>query len=779
MATSSYANLFGTTGAGQQGSKAGIGTMFGQQARPDDEEQRRRQQAQQGQAPTFAQMQQAGQARPAPQQAQMAVSVEPPPMIRQLQQQLRPAQPAPGTVATRGQAAAPPPTFDAVAAQRAAMQRQPRPQPAPTAAPSGFAPTQGGEVNQMALSTGPMQMEYATAQPGGQTITERQFGAPQMQTQPPATAPAPIEMYQGLLGQLQQQLGQQFAQPSGYTTPEFQQLRQAQLGNLQAEFQGQQQALNEELARRGLSASSIGAGRMGDLAGQQARAMAGLEAQLLQQQAEAGQRGRETALGTLAQVTGQLGQQTLGQQEVGLRASEIQQRGEQFGLQLSEQQADRLQRLGISTQELGLRAQQLQQEAAQQGRQLDITEAQNLAQNELEGRRIELSAEQLGQQQRQFEATLGAEESRFARNLTEQQNQRLQQLGVSTRQLDLDAARLRQDAELQGRSLGLQEARDLAEKDYRAKSLQQQAELEGRRLTNEEARLKADNEFRTDQLKQQNDQFTANLGAEEQRFVRTLKEQQDARAQQLGISTKELDLRATQIGNEYERSGQTLTLQEKRDEAEARYRTESLVQQATLAGRQIDAEKTLQDERLKVQQAQMTIEEALRREGIAVDRERLASAERQFDAEQSQRREALTEQSRQFGATMGFQQEQANRSLAMQLADIFSKSDDPEAAKTLAPILQALMASLPGYQAPTTGGGGGGGGGAGGGETGGGATGGAAGGATGGTVGGATGGGAIGGGTVAPQIDFGMPLDFSQILKFGTSTYNPYTYNAD
>ena len=34
MATSSYSNLFGTTGAGQTGSKAGISTMFGQQERP-------------------------------------------------------------------------------------------------------------------------------------------------------------------------------------------------------------------------------------------------------------------------------------------------------------------------------------------------------------------------------------------------------------------------------------------------------------------------------------------------------------------------------------------------------------------------------------------------------------------------------------------------------------------------------------------------------------------------------------------------------------------------
>ena len=78
MAVSSYANLFGTNGAGQQGSKAGISTLFGQQATPagaDDEERlRQRQQAklaQQGQQaaapqPTFAERQKMGQARPAP-----------------------------------------------------------------------------------------------------------------------------------------------------------------------------------------------------------------------------------------------------------------------------------------------------------------------------------------------------------------------------------------------------------------------------------------------------------------------------------------------------------------------------------------------------------------------------------------------------------------------------------------------------------------------------------------------------------------------------------------
>jgi hypothetical protein len=63
----------------------------------------------------------------------------------------------------------------------------------------------------------------------------------------------------------------------------FDRLRQIAMENLSSQFGGQRQALEEDLARRGLAASSIGAGRMGDLAGQYARAQAQLEADLLQQ----------------------------------------------------------------------------------------------------------------------------------------------------------------------------------------------------------------------------------------------------------------------------------------------------------------------------------------------------------------------------------------------------------------------------------------------------------------------------------------------------------------
>jgi hypothetical protein len=60
--------------------------------------------------------------------------------------------------------------------------------------------------------------------------------------------------------------------------------RSAMLANLRAQFSGERQALEEDLARRGLAASTIGAGRLGDLQGQQDRAIASLEADLLAQE---------------------------------------------------------------------------------------------------------------------------------------------------------------------------------------------------------------------------------------------------------------------------------------------------------------------------------------------------------------------------------------------------------------------------------------------------------------------------------------------------------------
>lgn len=69
--------------------------------------------------------------------------------------------------------------------------------------------------------------------------------------------------------------------PAAPPTSAYDARRSAALANLQAQFLGQRQALEEDLARRGLAASTFGAGRLGDLEGQQSRALASLEADLL------------------------------------------------------------------------------------------------------------------------------------------------------------------------------------------------------------------------------------------------------------------------------------------------------------------------------------------------------------------------------------------------------------------------------------------------------------------------------------------------------------------
>lgn len=57
--------------------------------------------------------------------------------------------------------------------------------------------------------------------------------------------------------------------------------RNSALANLEAQFGLNRRSLEEDMARRGLSASSVGAERLSDLFGQQERTRASLEAQLL------------------------------------------------------------------------------------------------------------------------------------------------------------------------------------------------------------------------------------------------------------------------------------------------------------------------------------------------------------------------------------------------------------------------------------------------------------------------------------------------------------------
>ena len=87
------------------------------------------------------------------------------------------------------------------------------------------------------------------------------------------------------------------------TPSTYEAMRRAALANLQAQFGAQRQSLEESLASRGLSASSYGAGMLGDLGGQQARALVSLEAQLLVDE-QAREDRRNDLLLRLAQLFG-------------------------------------------------------------------------------------------------------------------------------------------------------------------------------------------------------------------------------------------------------------------------------------------------------------------------------------------------------------------------------------------------------------------------------------------------------------------------------------------
>jgi hypothetical protein len=454
-----------------------------------------------------------------------------------------------------------------------------------------------------------------------------------------------------MLGQLQQQL----AQPTRFDTQAFQQIRGAQQANLQQEYRGMQQELEERLARQGLSASTMGAGRYGDLAGQQARALASLDAQLLQQAAQTQAADRLAAMQAGGQFAELAGAQDLAQFEanrvgqaaefeqalraaefgqrqfeqtgqMGLSEAQLQEQARQFDIQQQLQETMGLGQLGLNQQEVNLRAQALQQEAAAQGRSLDLQAARDQAQRE-----------------------------QFATQFGEQRAARLDQLGISTRELDLRAQQLAQQAFLEGRSLDLQAARDEAEVDIRSRQLQQESLLQGRSLDLQQARDIAQREQTAANLAQQDQQFRATLSAEDRRFNDTLAEQRIQRQQQLGLSQRQVELEAVRIQNQAAQFGQQLSFQKAQAQAEIGLRTQQIQNDFAIQGRQVsvqEAQQLAQEEQFAVIKAQRdaefekTIGAELRRVGVSEGE--LQQRKDQFDAELEFRENQLAQQNNQF-----------------------------------------------------------------------------------------------------------------------------------
>lgn len=196
------------------------------------------------------------------------------------------------------------------------------------------------------------------------------------------------------LDMLTEQLSALAAGPASQEQQAFEAQRKARQADLEAQFGAQRSQLEDELAARGLYASSIGAGRFGDLAGQQSRAIASMEAEVLNRQAELAAERQRTLISGLQGAAGV-------QADIDFRAAEIQQqerlRGREMDIneaqmlaqqefqrgQLRQGYAEIQSRENIARAEVNLRAAEIQQQERLRGREMDIEQARNQAANEL------------------------------------------------------------------------------------------------------------------------------------------------------------------------------------------------------------------------------------------------------------------------------------------------------------------------------------------------------------------------------------------------------------
>ena len=282
---------------------------------------------------------------------------------------------------------------------------------------------------------------------------------------------------QALRARLEQQLNDLSQNEAQIQGQSYAALRKAKMDEMGAEFGAQRSQLEEELARRGLAASTIGGGRYGDLAGQQARATATFEADLLRQQAEAEAKNRQVYLSGMSELAGLAGQQDLGAFEANLKS----------------RQADA---------DISLRTQELQQKAALEGRSLNLQEARDLATKEYQG----------GQLQQGY-AEISSRERMSASEIASRQQMQQSQFGFDREQSALERS-LRET--MQTRELTSEEKRQLAQIDAnKALQTDQQTFQSSQSDLERKLREKLQTEQLTADEKRQLAQITANNALQE------------------------------------------------------------------------------------------------------------------------------------------------------------------------------------------------------------------------------------------------------------------------
>lgn len=380
---------------------------------------------------------------------------------------------------------------------------------------------------------------------GGQARAKRQTEQPaqtfaQMQqrglARPPApTAPAarPFAQYGGsqqgrqLRDKLKLQLDGYAAAPSRFDTAAFQQIRSAQKANLDTEFDDTRKKLDEEMARRGLAASSIVGGKMGDLAGQQARAVASLDADLLKTAAETQAQDRAQLMQAGQGLAELAGSQDLAEFEANrvAQAAEFDSgmRSAEFGQRQYEQAGDE-----------AFKAAQAEAAASERDRAFDLSavgQSAGLAmelQKLLGGQEIDRAAltGRLGGEQTLAGRQQGEQSRQFNIQQALQEMLGLGNLDIQRQEVGLKRDSLQQSASDAAAERGLREA------------------MQARELSASEAQ-------QAQQLKE-----------EARQFGLSLTEQQAERAQRFGLSVQELALETQKVQQDAALQGRQISVAE-------------------------------------------------------------------------------------------------------------------------------------------------------------------------------------------------------------------------
>lgn len=459
----------------------------------------------------------------------------------------------------------------------------------------------------------------ASAAPAAEPIAEADLQALEQAALPPSPAaipgavpppPPPPPPVQGrqptdLETEVSEHIRGFMANPNPYLEPQIAAAREALEGELANQEDVGRRRIREWAAQRGIIGSSLEAEQMVQLEESLMRARAENEREILEMMANAQFMGATAAgemglgLAQFEEAGRQFERQVqVSEEEVRLRAVEIQNQSEQFGERMSFDEAQNLAerelKKEIADEEIRMRALEIQQEALLQGRSLDIQEATAMAQ-------IELGQQELAVRERVAEADIAIQRERMA--LDER---------IADKTIAMRAQELQQQAAYQNRSLDIASATQQATAEYQAGSLSVQRERVAADIKMAEAQIGMEQQriaLQAQGLAQQESQFQQSLAAREDEFAQTIGLQKDQFAlQQKQLAMQEMatiagitgmftdpetgeqsqTFAAVQAGIENDMRSRALDLQKEGMDADAAFRQASLEMQQ----KQLEAQTT-------------------------------------------------------------------------------------------------------------------------------------------------------------------------------------------